>query len=135
MSKVQIPNNVSRYRYQDIRSANIPYFQDSKYRVCSVCSSHITSELNQDDILIIDTSIDTLMGSGLYLFEYDGVLLVREIEHTTKGYTTIGYKECDEDQDYDITNVKILGIAVANFRYLAPSIDELLTPIRATNVQ
>lgn len=125
MSANQTPPHNTRYVYRDITPSILPSFSEAKYKFCSLYSKDITSSICISEILVIDTTINKLIGDGIYLFEYENNLLVREFDIVKGKYKTVGYKELDEDYDYNIESVKILGVIVGTFKYLNPTIDEL----------
>ena len=68
--------------------------------------------INPGDLLFVDTSIDSYVGVGIYLIEYNGILLVKRIQKTTT-YKIISDNEKYEDEEAEEKDIKICGFVVS----------------------
>lgn len=81
-------------------------------KIIRVRSTSMSPTINPGDLLFVDTSIDSYVGVGIYLIEYNGILLVKRIQKTTT-YKIISDNEKYEDEEAEEKDIKICGFVVS----------------------
>ena len=96
-----------------------PIYLPSSYGTATINSNKLVEYLNLGDILIIDPTIKKISETGIYVFEYNGHLFVRQFQIMEFGYeefrNELVYKSvgCYLNDYFLVAKVNVIGAVVS----------------------